>query len=655
MDDGDISDGVVAEVFNVSAAADSLISFWSHYTRLDGSPSETMRGTSSPPFPTPEISVKSVSRAGAEMADADYDIMGQIGEGGMGTVFEARQSNLSRIVALKMIRPDLMHDPAARSSFYYEAVITAGLEHPGIIPILDFGVTREGRALYAMKKVSGSPWSRVLSSMSLDENLAVLDKVADTIAYAHAKGVIHRDIKPGNILLGEFNTILLGDWGLALQENERSDFSHAQPGGTPQYMAPEMAKMEHARLGYHSDIYLLGAVLYELVTGKPPHPGSSPTECIESAAQNLLTGDKHGDEGLLAVALKAMAADPAMRFSTVDTFRKAVRGWSAKRRSEELCHEAQRTLKKAIARKDYDGFTTAAAQFSQALSEYPQNADARTGQMRTGMAYARVALANGEYDLASSAIAPFITEDDKAALLSDRIAKEKRRAERRRKHNVAIAVLAVALLLTGIAAAVVAYYANKPKLDSIAQTIEAYDAQEQHSNEMGLYRGIRVSLGELENELYTLSMSRLLNRQELEDMVELIKRRRSEFLFPDLDNIERWRQACHGVYEDMLEFQQLRNDLVARGVFKQQSGGTIQEIPVDDTVKNWIRCWNISTPMASCRRTMIQPLCSNASSRVNNGWSILVSGTHLAIWVIPCFRSTRVLLPKRSEKRYPRY
>ncbi len=141
-----------------------------------------------------------------------------------------------------------------------------------------------------MKRVEGTPWSKVLSSKSLAENLEILMKVADAIAFAHARGVMHRDIKPENTMLGDFGEVLVMDWGLALStaafRKAGSISQTSSMGGTPAYMAPEMAAGPLERIGPASDIYLLGAVLFEIITGRQPHTGKNVMKCLLAAAHN---------------------------------------------------------------------------------------------------------------------------------------------------------------------------------------------------------------------------------------------------------------------------------------------------------------------------------------------------------------------------------
>ena len=208
----------------------------------------------------------------------DYELLNVIGEGGMGVVYAARQSSIARTVALKMLK-GADADLSQRDKFISEAVVTGELDHPNIVPIYDLGANDDGALFYSMKRVKGTPWHKVLRDKTLDENLNVLLRVADAVAFAHVNGVVHRDLKPENVMLGDFGEVLVMDWGLA---RVTSEFPNAAAvtqsdamGGTPAYMAPEMATGPLERITPASDIYLLGAILYEIITGKPPHTGKT--------------------------------------------------------------------------------------------------------------------------------------------------------------------------------------------------------------------------------------------------------------------------------------------------------------------------------------------------------------------------------------------
>ena len=149
-------------------------------------------------------------------AGADYELLEVIGTGGMGVVYSARQASVDRLVAVKMIRQNVAGDAGRREKFLSEAVVTGDLDHPNIVPVYELGTNEDDALFYSMKRVQGTPWSKVIEQKPLGENLEVLMKVADAVAFAHANGVIHRDLKPENVMLGDFGEVLVMDWGLAL-------------------------------------------------------------------------------------------------------------------------------------------------------------------------------------------------------------------------------------------------------------------------------------------------------------------------------------------------------------------------------------------------------------------------------------------------------
>ena len=206
---------------------------------------------------------------------SDYRLVRLLGKGGMGNVFVAKQASLDRLIAVKVIKPlpeakrkrlkrqgKLKRVEAdRRHQFLSEAVVTGDLDHPNIVPIHDIAVMADDTLFYAMKRVVGTPWSKVIKDKTRDENLDILMKVSDAIAFAHTRSVVHRDIKPENIMLGDFGVVLVMDWGLALAKPdfEKIDsIAHtAGLGGTPAFMAPEMVKGPVEEIGPASDVYLL--------------------------------------------------------------------------------------------------------------------------------------------------------------------------------------------------------------------------------------------------------------------------------------------------------------------------------------------------------------------------------------------------------------
>lgn len=384
-----------------------------------------------------QLGATPLPEGGAPAPDTlDYEHADGPWEGGMGQVWKSRQSTLDRFVAIKQVRAE---NPTERdrSKLVSEAVITGSLEHPNIIPVHDLGVDSNGLPFYSMKFVGGLDWddARKERAMSEAENLAVLVQVAQAIAFAHSRGVIHMDLKPNNIRLGDFGEVLVMDWGLAA----RLDRGGIEPGGTPGYMAPELAlpyyrrfleftpegreslsgseqdraiakSKDDTRPGPYSDVYLLGALLFWIVTEKPPHRGKSRFKLLQAAARNAITPTTRRSE-LLDIAYKAMATDPAKRYATAGDFIQAVRDYQEHAQSVEISRRASRELKAAEklrhsgdaeAKGLYEGYSRARHGFENALALWPDNAKARRRLERTLRFYAEAAYSGGDYDLALS-------------------------------------------------------------------------------------------------------------------------------------------------------------------------------------------------------------------------------------------------------------
>jgi len=214
-----------------------------------------------------------------DVSSTRYEIISILGRGGMGVVYLARDIVLDREVALKIVER-----PAGDAN---EARILARLEHPGIVPVHDFGELPDGRLFYAMKRVRGDRLDRWMASgRDLAERLGVFLRVCDAVAFAHAHGVVHRDLKPENVMVGEFGEVLVLDWGIA-HEMQNSN-CEMQIAGTSHYMAPEQARGD-ATVDHRADIYALGAMLESIGDAVP----------------------------VLAIARKARSADPGARYQSV--------------------------------------------------------------------------------------------------------------------------------------------------------------------------------------------------------------------------------------------------------------------------------------------------------------------------------------------------
>lgn len=336
---------------------------------------------------------------------AEYELIRVLGEGGMGVVYDARQTSVDRSVAVKMLKPRTSSDERQRQKFLAEAVVTGDLDHPNIVPIYDVGTSERGLLFYAMKKVKGTPWMKLLPQKSQTENLEILMKVADAVGFAHARGVIHRDLKPENVMLGDFGEVLVMDWGLALPAEGYSKSNTISPahsmGGTPAYMAPEMASGPLDKISFASDVYLLGAILYEILTGRPPHTGKNTMQCLFAAAKNdIRPTDKSGE--LIDIALKAMATEFKDRYVTVREFQDAIRNYQSHTESIALSTRAVEELQKAQQSDDYRDFSRAMFAFEESLALWDGNARARTGLGEVQLKYASSALRKGDYDLGAS-------------------------------------------------------------------------------------------------------------------------------------------------------------------------------------------------------------------------------------------------------------
>src|SRR6201993_417823 len=221
---------------------------------------------------------------GAELLGelGDYELLEEVGRGGQGVVFRAHQKSLNRIVALKVIRLGQWASKAHLKRFRLEAEAAARLEHPGIVPIHEVG-ERDGSCYFSMKFVEGGQLDEVTrrEPMPIRRAVELIAKVARTVHYAHEHGILHRDIKPGNILLDAKGEPHLTDFGLArLVESESSVTQTLDVLGTPSYMAPEQAVGNNAAVSSATDVYGLGAVLYQLLTGQPPFAGGTTYETI---------------------------------------------------------------------------------------------------------------------------------------------------------------------------------------------------------------------------------------------------------------------------------------------------------------------------------------------------------------------------------------
>jgi YD repeat-containing protein len=273
----------------------------------------------SPPAAGPKVSL---SEPTCVRYFGDYEITRELARGGMGVVFRARQVSLNRPVALKMILAGQLAEETDVKRFYLEAEAAANLDHPGIVPIYEVG-QHEGQHYFSMGFVEGQSLSQRLADGPFPprEAAALLVKVTEAIAYAHQQGVIHRDLKPGNILLDPSGNPRVTDFGLAKKVQGDSGLTGSgQIMGTPSYMPPEQAGGDRGAVGPAADVYALGATLYALITGRPPFQAATAMDTVlmviseEPVPPRRLNASIPRD--LETVCLKCLEKDPKRRYAT---------------------------------------------------------------------------------------------------------------------------------------------------------------------------------------------------------------------------------------------------------------------------------------------------------------------------------------------------
>jgi hypothetical protein len=250
-----------------------------------------------------------------------YDIIRIIDHGGMGVVFEARQIELGRTVAIKMIS-SVHLKPKHKARFRTEAEAAARLQHPNFVQIFNVGEIN-GRPFFAMEYVSGGSLALLLQNRPPQPRAAaeLIETLARAVHAAHERGIVHRDLKPSNIMLTADGTPKIADFGLAKRLDDDSGQTHTgEILGTPSYMAPEQAEGKKDQIGAHTDVYALGAILYELLAGKPPFQGMSPLDALrqvtshEPIAPSQLAPSVPRD--LEAICLKCLEKAPSHRYPT---------------------------------------------------------------------------------------------------------------------------------------------------------------------------------------------------------------------------------------------------------------------------------------------------------------------------------------------------
>ncbi len=358
--------------------------------------------TTTAPPDWPDLAATRVTTTGGTSVNrffptSEIQLAEVIGEGGMGVVHRGVQASVGREVAIKtVVRPQ---DAGA---LLQEAYITGQLEHPNVMPIHDIVIETSGRPLVVLKHIEGRVWRETVSKPadmaigaegegSIEWHVKVLIQVCQALRFAHSRGIVHRDIKPSNIMIGTFDEVYLMDWGVAMaldSNNERLKNIGTSPSlaGSPAYMAPEQFEGDPAKIGAHTDVYLVGASLYHAIVGKPPQAGRDLEKLQQAIHERTEVSLPDGTPSeLRAIVNRAMNVEVSKRYRSIAELRHALERFLQHRSSKQLVESAAlHTEQMAEAQWNEDeataerAFFDAAFCYRAALEAWPGNTSART-------------------------------------------------------------------------------------------------------------------------------------------------------------------------------------------------------------------------------------------------------------------------------------
>jgi serine/threonine protein kinase len=411
-----------------------------------------------------------------------------IGRGGYGEVWEAIQVNLGRHVAVKFLRPDVLEQTRAsqpevtralEQAFENEALTAAMLEHPNIVPVYDLSVDADGTPRLAMKLVRGTTWH---DSLHIDfesdqpvpdfltHHLPILMAISQAVAFAHSRGVVHRDLKPSQVMVGEFGEVLLMDWGIAAVFDAETATLHTPglgpdqllanmegPAGTPAFMAPEQTQKSQTGVGPWTDVYLLGGILYQLLCGRPPHGALTGKQAFIQACEGVVEppsqvvmGKREVPHVLEELAMECLAIQPTSRPKSAKQFIRRLEeylsGAGRRREAGEIRNEILRRLRHAG--QDYAELARLDAMALKARVLAPDSRPLVDIHELILARYVHNALEHGDVMLARQQAERIESTRDREELLQEVIRVEERLVGGRRQHRAAmIAVTGMTLVL----------------------------------------------------------------------------------------------------------------------------------------------------------------------------------------------------------------
>ena len=457
------------------------------------------------PQPAPSPGAPPPGRKGFEgvslplLPDADFSLDERIARGGFGDVWKGRQPSLGREVAIKRLRDDRLVGVAdeerrnLEAMFRHEAWTTARLEHPNIVPVYQLGRDSEGRTLLGMKWVRGRRWSRLIREelgLPIDEflarHLAILIDVAQAVAFAHSQGVLHRDLKPQQVMVGAFGEVQLMDWGLALLYGQQAPALPASgswedggsgsfqssgvmgPAGTPCFMAPEQTREDGVDLGPKTDLYLLGGCLYYLLTGAPTHGGQNGLVAFVRASQGEVVPvrerapERPIPNELCELVEGVLAADPKERRpetveGLVEALQAYLSGATRRQRAGRLVEQVTAELEGGPA-ADYDALGELLEQVREAESLWPDHPEVDPLRQRLRRRFGEAALERGDLALARLQVShlgagavPSDPRNDQLRSRVEQAIEQRRRQGLQRRFTLAALALVVLLATLGFA------------------------------------------------------------------------------------------------------------------------------------------------------------------------------------------------------------